>query len=167
MVKRHPNPDKKMFLETIQDIRKLVGQHRGNYTKDTMGLNKSNTKVPFTHLQGRRQKLHSRHQKEKARANEEAIQYDSSMKLLNSNVMETKREKDQFEKNNYKFEKVNSGRVGREKDGFLYLNKKDIDRIHGKLDGEKKKIKKEDGGKGAKRFNKHKKPKKGKGKKGR
>jgi len=59
-----------------------------------MGLNKNNTKVPFTHLQGRRNKLHSRHDKEKSRSREEVIQYDSSMKLLNSEIMEIKREKD-------------------------------------------------------------------------
>ena len=53
--------ERKMFLETIKDIRKLVSKDRGSYAKDTMGLNKSNTKVPFTHLQGRRNKLKERH----------------------------------------------------------------------------------------------------------
>ena len=61
-----------------------------------MGLNKKNTKVPFTHLQGRRKKLKERHQGEKARGKEESIQYDSSMRLLNSEVMEIRREKDNF-----------------------------------------------------------------------
>lgn len=59
------NADKKLFFNTIQDIRKLVGKHRGEYSKDVMGLNKKNTKVPFTHLQGRRNKLHKIHDKEK------------------------------------------------------------------------------------------------------
>jgi len=70
MGKKHINSDKQMFFNTIQDIRKLVGQHRGSYAKDAMGLNKTNTKVPFTHLQGRRKKLHSVHDKEKERARE-------------------------------------------------------------------------------------------------
>lgn len=50
--------------------------------------------------------------------------------------MEIKKEKDEFDKNKYKFENVSTGRVGHEKDGFLYLNKHDIDRIRGKLDRE-------------------------------
>lgn len=50
--------DKKLFYDTIQDVRKLVGKHRGDYSKDVLGLNKHNTKMPFTHLQGRRNKLH-------------------------------------------------------------------------------------------------------------
>jgi hypothetical protein len=61
-----------------------------------MGLNKTNTKVPFTHLQGRRNKLKERHREEKSRAREEGIQFDSSMKLFNSQVMESKKEKDKF-----------------------------------------------------------------------
>jgi predicted nuclease of restriction endonuclease-like RecB superfamily len=79
--------DKKLFYNTIQEVRKLVGKHRGEYSKDVMGLNKHNTKVPFTHLQGRRNKLHKQHALEKERAREEVIQYDSSMRLLNSSVM--------------------------------------------------------------------------------
>jgi hypothetical protein len=50
-----------MFFNTLQDIRKLVGQHRGKYTQDNMGLDKKNTKVPLTHLTGRRQKLKGQH----------------------------------------------------------------------------------------------------------
>ena len=45
--------------------------------------------------------------------------------------MESKREKDSFEKNKYKFEEVNSGKIGKEKDGFLVLGKKDLTRIKG------------------------------------
>lgn len=103
MGKKVINQQKQLFFETLSDIRKLVGQHRGNYAKDTMGLNKHNTKVPFTHLQGRRSKLRQRHKAEKDRAREETIQYDSSMRLLNSEVMEIRKEKDQFQKNQYKF----------------------------------------------------------------
>ena len=61
MGKQVISEEKKMFLETIKDIRKLVSQDRGSYSKDTMGLNRTNTKVPFTHLLGRRNKLKSRH----------------------------------------------------------------------------------------------------------
>lgn len=86
--------DKKLFNDTIQEVRKLVAKHRGEYSKDVMGLNKHNTKVPFTHLQGRRDKLRQQHAREKERAREEAIQYDSSMRLLNSSVMEIKHQKD-------------------------------------------------------------------------
>jgi hypothetical protein len=128
--------EKKLFFDTLQDVRRLVGQHRGEYAKDVMGLNKHNTKVPFTHLQGRRNKMHQRHQEEKQRAREEAIQYDSSMRLLNSSVMEIKRSKDSFEKNQYKFENVSTGKFGREKDGFLHISQQDLDRIHGKEEGD-------------------------------
>jgi len=65
MGKRPPVSDKQIFYDTLKDIRKLVSEHRGQYTKDVMGLNKNNTKVPFTHLMGRRNKLRSRHGKEK------------------------------------------------------------------------------------------------------
>lgn len=54
MGKKIISEERKMFFQTLQDIRKLVGEHRGDYSKDTMGLKKSNTKMPFTHLQGRR-----------------------------------------------------------------------------------------------------------------
>jgi hypothetical protein len=56
------------------------------------------------------------------------------MKLLNSDIMEVKKDKDQFERNRYKFEQISSGRVGKEKNGMLSLNRKDIDRIYGKTD---------------------------------
>ena len=87
MGKKPISEERKLFLQTLQDVRKLVGEHRGSYAKNTMGLNKHNTKVPFKHLQGRRNKMRERHQAEKERAKEEGIQYDSSMKLYNSDVM--------------------------------------------------------------------------------
>lgn len=130
--------DKKLFFNTLKDVRKLVAEHRGDYAKDVMGLNKHNTKVPFTHLQGRRNKMHERHQHEKERAREEAIQYDSSMQLLNSSVMEIKKQKDAFERNKYKFENVSSGKFGREKDGFLHISKQDLARINGKEEGDRR-----------------------------
>ena len=132
MGKKVINDDKKMFFQTLQDIRKLVNEHRGNYSKDTMGLNKKNTKVPYTHLQGRRNKLKESHREERSRAQQESIQYDSSMRLLNSQVMEMRKEKDQFDRNKYKFQNVSSGKLGKEKGGFLYLSKNDVHRIKGK-----------------------------------
>lgn len=48
------NPERKMFMDTIKDMREMVRKHYGSYSRDTMGLNKKNTKVPYTHLMGRR-----------------------------------------------------------------------------------------------------------------
>jgi len=48
------DPQKKMFMDTIKDMRKMVKQHYGPYNRDVMGLNKKNTKVPYNHLMGRR-----------------------------------------------------------------------------------------------------------------
>ena len=59
-----------MFIDTIKEMRTMVNNHYGTYTKDTLGLNKKNTKVPFTHLKGRREKIHKKHQNEKNRARE-------------------------------------------------------------------------------------------------
>jgi hypothetical protein len=117
-----------------------------------MGLNKTNTKVPYTHLQGRRQTLKDRHQQEKTRAREESIQYDSSMKMLNSAVMEIRKEKDHFEKNKYKYEQGSTTKVGREKDGVLILSKQDISRIKGQRKERPQfgKFKGKQGGKGKK-----------------
>ena len=75
------------------------------------------------------------------------------MKLLNSSVMEIKREKDSFERNKYKFDKVSSGKIGHEKDGFLHISKKDLARIHGKEEGDRRNDNKmQNKGKGKKRF---------------
>ena len=65
----------------------MVQNHYGSYTKDVMGLQKKNTKVPYTHLMGRRNKIVERHAQQKNRSREEDIQYDSSLKLLNSNIL--------------------------------------------------------------------------------
>lgn len=75
--------------------------------------------------------------------------------------MQKKREKDEFEKNKYKYSGIEGGRIGREKDGFLEIGQRDLDRIY----GEKKKSEKS-GGKnkfGKKKFKKG----KNKNKKGR
>jgi hypothetical protein len=46
-----------MFINTIKDMRKMVSNHYGSYVRDTLGMNKKNQKVPFTHLIGRRNKI--------------------------------------------------------------------------------------------------------------
>lgn len=35
----------------------MVQKHYGSYVKDTLGMNKKNTKLPYTHLIGRRNKI--------------------------------------------------------------------------------------------------------------
>ena len=60
------------------------------------------------------------------------------MQLLNSSVMEIKKEKDNFERNKYKFQNVSSGKFGREKDGFLHISKQDLARINGKEEGNRR-----------------------------
>jgi len=62
------NPDKKMFMDTIKDMRQMVKHHYGGYNRDTMGINKKNTKVPYTHLMGRRSKIEDRFTLQKNRA---------------------------------------------------------------------------------------------------
>lgn len=81
---------------------------------------------------GRRNVIKEKYKSEKARAHEESIQYDSSMQLLNSHLMSKKREKDEHERNKYKFSGLENGRIGRENEGFLEITSKDIDRIYGK-----------------------------------
>ena len=65
--------------------------------------------MPFDHLIGRRNAIKQQYKTEKSRAHEESIQYDSSMKLLNSGLMKQKKEKDEFEKNQYKFSGASGG----------------------------------------------------------
>ncbi len=57
-----------MFHNTIKDMRQMVEKHYGSYTKDTLGMLKQNTKVPYTHLMGRRNKITERYANQKARA---------------------------------------------------------------------------------------------------
>ena len=68
MGKKIVNADKKAFFDTILEMRKMVASHRGSYSADVMGLAKHCTKVPYTHLVGRRNALKERHRHEKARA---------------------------------------------------------------------------------------------------
>ena len=53
------------------------------------------------------------------------------MKLLNSGLMKQKKEKDEFDKNKYKFTGA-SGGFGTEKGGFLEINKREADLIMGR-----------------------------------
>ncbi len=46
-----------MFFDTIKDMKQMVDKHVGSYTKDTLGMLKKNTKMPYTHLMGRRNKI--------------------------------------------------------------------------------------------------------------
>lgn len=46
----------------------MVSKHYGSYNRDTMGLNKKNTKVPYSHLMGRREKISERFNFQKNRA---------------------------------------------------------------------------------------------------
>ena len=82
-----------MFFDTIQDMRKLIQKNTNSYTSDTLGLSKKKKqgKIPYDHLMGRRQAIKDQYKTEKSRAHEESIQYDSSMKLLNSGLMKQKR----------------------------------------------------------------------------
>ena len=59
-----------MFNNTIKDMRKMVEKHYGSYNKDTLGMLKTNTKVPYTHLMGRRNKITERYTHQKVRARE-------------------------------------------------------------------------------------------------
>lgn len=124
------DPEKKMFFDTIKDMRKLIQKNTNTYTANTLGLGK-NTKMPYDHLIGRRAAIKGQYKKEKARAHEESIQYDSFMNLLNSGLMKQRKEKDDFEKNKYKFSGA-SGGFGREQGGFLNLSKNDVQHIMGK-----------------------------------
>ena len=57
-----------MFIDTIKDMRQMVQRHYGTYNKDTLGMLKTNTKVPYTHLMGRRQKITEKYSHQKARS---------------------------------------------------------------------------------------------------
>ena len=61
------NPDKQMFFDTIKDMRKLIQKNTKSYHADTMGLGKK-VKVPYNHLQGRRNVIKEQHKNEKNRA---------------------------------------------------------------------------------------------------
>lgn len=50
--------DKKMFFDTIKDMRNLIQQNSNKYVADVLGVTKkASTKVPYNHLMGRRKTL--------------------------------------------------------------------------------------------------------------
>lgn len=52
--------DKKMFFDTIRDMRNLIQKNSNNYVTDVLGMSKKkSTKVPYNHLMGRRKSLKS------------------------------------------------------------------------------------------------------------
>lgn len=58
-----------LFNNTIKDIRRLTHDHTNIEEKRVMGLTKNNnSKMPLTHLMGRRKKLKERYNNEKQRA---------------------------------------------------------------------------------------------------
>lgn len=126
------NPQHQLFNNTIKDIRRLTADHTNVEEKRVMGLaKKNNSKMPLTHLMGRRKKLKERYRNEKERAKEENVQYDSCSNLLNSDFMERIKEKDEFVRNRYKFNQNIGSSVGTYKGGVLTLSDGDLRRING------------------------------------
>lgn len=62
--KSQSGDSRKMFFDTIKDMRKLIQKNTNSYTADALGLGKKN-KMPYTHLVGRRNtiKQEYKHQK--------------------------------------------------------------------------------------------------------
>ena len=52
---------RKMFFDTISDMRNLIKSHTKDYTSDTLGLGKNKVKVPYNHLIGRRKAIKDRY----------------------------------------------------------------------------------------------------------
>jgi hypothetical protein len=48
--------DRKLFFDTINDMRKLIQKNTNSYTAETLGLGKK-VKVPYNHLMGRRKAI--------------------------------------------------------------------------------------------------------------
>lgn len=68
MVKnRQDISEKKMFFDTIKDMRKLIQKNTNSYTANTLGLGKKN-KMPYDHLVGRRNAIKQQYKTEKSRA---------------------------------------------------------------------------------------------------
>lgn len=57
---KKPNANKQMFFDTIKDMRKLISKNEKSYTADTLGLG-NKTKMPYTHLIGRRKAIKDRY----------------------------------------------------------------------------------------------------------
>ncbi len=52
---------RKMFFDTITDMRNLIKSNTKEYTADTLGLSKNKTKMPYNHLIGRRKAIKDRY----------------------------------------------------------------------------------------------------------
>ena len=56
--KSQSSSDKKMFFDTIRDMRDLINKNSNSYVKDVLGVSKEKkTKVPYNHLMGRRKTI--------------------------------------------------------------------------------------------------------------
>lgn len=64
---RKQDPQHKMFSDTLHDIRKLIDGSKNKYRNNVMGTGEK-TKMPYTHLVGRRNKLRNLHAEQKAKA---------------------------------------------------------------------------------------------------
>ena len=64
------NNQKKMFFDTIQDMRKLIQKNTNSYTSNTLGVSRTNTKMPYHHLMGRRKAIKDKYKGEKTRSRE-------------------------------------------------------------------------------------------------
>lgn len=58
---RETSGDRKMFFDTISDMRKLISKNTNSYTANTLGLGKKKGKMPYTHLVGRRNAIKSQY----------------------------------------------------------------------------------------------------------
>ena len=121
-----------LYTQTRDQIKKLTSGATNINERRTMGLDKKNPKIHFSHLQGRRKKVIDRYQQQKSRAKEENIQYDSSSTLLNARFLSQIKQKHDFVKNKYKYSEVRSSSVGHYKQGVLSLSKFDLEKINGK-----------------------------------
>jgi hypothetical protein len=59
--------DRKLFFETINDMRKLILDNTNTYYAETLGLGKK-VKIPYNHLIGRRKTIKEKYRHEKSRA---------------------------------------------------------------------------------------------------
>jgi hypothetical protein len=59
--------DRRLFFDTINDIRRLISKSTNSYTAETLGLGKK-VKMPYNHLIGRRKAIKNQYRHEKSRA---------------------------------------------------------------------------------------------------
>ena len=61
MGKKTFNNEKKMFFQTITDMRRLIESNTKSYTSETLAVSKKKTQIPYNHLMGRRAVLKKKH----------------------------------------------------------------------------------------------------------